>query len=67
MRFLTGLFKPKNLVLGTDFAGTIETVGKKCTIFKPGYKVFGFDDNGLSFHAQYLTLPADKNISAIPK
>ena len=67
MRFLTGLFKPKNPVLGTEFAGIIETVGKDVLSFKAGDKVFGFDDNGLSSHAQYLALPADKNIAAIPE
>lgn len=67
MRFLTGLFKPKNPVLGTEFAGTIETVGKDVQSFKPGDKVFGFNDQGLSSHAQYLVLAADKNITAIPE
>lgn len=67
MRFLTGLFKPKNPVLGTEFAGTIETVGKDVQSFKPGDKVFGFNDQGLSSHAQYLALAADKNIATIPE
>lgn len=66
MRFLTGLFNPKNPVLGTEFAGIIEKVGKDVLSFKAGDKVFGFDDNGLSSHAQYLALPADKNILSIP-
>lgn len=67
MRFLTGLFKPKNPVLGTEFAGIIEMVGKDVQSFKPGDKVFGFDDHGSSSHAQYLVLPANKNIVAIPE
>jgi NADPH:quinone reductase-like Zn-dependent oxidoreductase len=67
MRFLTGLLKPKNPVLGTDFAGTIEMVGNDVLSFKPGDKVFGFNDQGLSSHAQYLILRADKNIAAIPE
>jgi len=62
MRFLTGLFKPKNPILGTDFSGEIEAVGASVTKFKVGDKVFGFDDNGLSGHAEHLTYPAKKAI-----
>ena len=36
-----GLRKPKNIRLGTDFAGTVETVGKDVTQYKPGDEVFG--------------------------
>src|SRR5512147_48762 len=52
MRFITGLFKPKNPILGTDFAGEIEAVGSQVTKFKKGDKIFGFDDMGLGSHAQ---------------
>ena len=63
MRFLTGLFRPKNPILGTDFAGVVEAVGEKVATFKVGDKVFGFDDNGISAHAEYLTYPAKKATS----
>ena len=66
MRFLTGLFKPKNPVLGTEFAGEVEAVGAAVVSFKTGDKVFGFDDQGLHTYAQYLTLPENKAITTIP-
>jgi len=36
-----GLRKPKSPLLGTDFAGTVEAVGKDVTDFQPGDDVFG--------------------------
>jgi NADPH:quinone reductase-like Zn-dependent oxidoreductase len=40
-RMLTGHLKPKREVLGTDFSGTVESVGKRVTQFQPGDDVFG--------------------------
>jgi NADPH:quinone reductase-like Zn-dependent oxidoreductase len=67
MRFFTGLFKPKNPILGTEFAGKIEAVGKDVMSFKVGDKVFGLNDNGLSSHAQYMTILEDKALTIIPE
>lgn len=36
-----GLFKPKNLIPGTDMAGIVESVGESVTQFRPGDEVFG--------------------------
>jgi NADPH:quinone reductase-like Zn-dependent oxidoreductase len=36
-----GLLKPKNPLFGTDFAGTVEAVGKDVTEFRAGDEVFG--------------------------
>ena len=40
-RVLGGLRKPKERVLGADFAGTVEAVGKDVTHVGPGDEVFG--------------------------
>jgi len=40
-RGMTGLRKPKDERFGTDFAGTVEAVGKDVTDFRPGDDVFG--------------------------
>ncbi|GAA4415664.1 NAD(P)-dependent alcohol dehydrogenase [Nibrella viscosa] len=66
IRFFTGLFTPALSITGTDFAGQIEAVGKNVTAFKVGDRVWGFQDNGLASHAQYMTLAADKAITTIP-
>ena len=66
MRFFMGLFKPKNPILGTEFSGDIEAVGKTITSFKIGDKVFGFDDGGLSSYAEYMVISEDKALTVIP-
>ena len=40
-RVQTGLRRPKQRVLGVDFAGTVEAVGRDVTGFQPGDEVFG--------------------------
>jgi len=62
MRIITGLFKPKKQIPGTEFAGEIEAVGKSVSSLKVGERVFGFDDQGSGSHAQYMTLKENKVI-----
>lgn len=60
MRLVTGLFKPKKQIPGTEFAGEIEAVGKNVSSLEAGDKVFGFDDDGSGSHAQFLAIKEDK-------
>ena len=41
VRIFTGLWKPKNKILGADVAGRIESVGRNAKRFQPGDAVFG--------------------------
>jgi len=66
-RLLTGIFKPKKQIPGTEFAGKIEEVGKNVKSFKVGDKVFGFEEQGSGPHAQYMTISEDKALTTIPK
>jgi len=66
MRFFTGLIKPKNPILGTEFAGLIEAVGNSVKKFNVGDRVFGFDDIGLSSHTEYLCINENKALAKIP-
>jgi len=66
-RLFTGTFKPKKQIPGTEFGGKIEAVGKNVESLKAGDKVFGFDEQGLGSHAQYLTISEDKALTTIPR
>jgi NADPH:quinone reductase-like Zn-dependent oxidoreductase len=66
-RFFTGIFKPSKLILGTEFAGIIEAVGKNVSSYQVGDKVFGFNEYSFGAHAEYMTMSEDKALTTIPK
>ena len=66
MRFVLGLFNPRKIILGTDFAGEIVTTGKNIKSFNVNDKVFGFSDTGSESQAEYITT-AVENVFPIPK
>jgi NADPH:quinone reductase-like Zn-dependent oxidoreductase len=53
IRFMNGLTKPKNRILGNGLAGEIEAVGKEVKLFKRGDAVFGSTDTTFGAHAEY--------------
>jgi NADPH:quinone reductase-like Zn-dependent oxidoreductase len=67
MRFVLGLFRPRKIILGTDFAGKVIAVGKNIKSFVPNDKVFGFTDTGLESQAEYIVLKPKGNVFAIPE
>ncbi len=56
-RFVTGLLRPKNKILGMEFAGEVEEVGAGVTEFKVGDEVFGI---GRGSFAEYARAREDK-------
>jgi NADPH:quinone reductase-like Zn-dependent oxidoreductase len=66
MRFVLGLFKPRKIIVGTDFAGEVIAIGENVNSINIGDRVFGFNDTGLESQAEYLTT-VEENIFAIPK
>ena len=64
LRLSTGLFKPKNQILGADVAGVVTEVGSNVRSFKVGDKVLGRNYSGGL--ATYTCVEANK-AAKIPK
>lgn len=67
VRFWTGLLRPTKIrILGMEFSGTIESVGKAVTRFHLGDAVFG--SNGFKFgaHAEYICMAEDALLGMKP-
>jgi NADPH:quinone reductase-like Zn-dependent oxidoreductase len=62
-RLEMGLRKPKVTRLGVDYAGTVESVGRHVTQFKPGDAVFGGRAGAL---AEYVAVRADRAVALKP-
>jgi NADPH:quinone reductase-like Zn-dependent oxidoreductase len=65
MRFVLGLFRPRKIILGTDFAGKVFAIGKNVKSFCINDRVFGFNDMGSKSQSEYLTQTED-NLFSIP-
>lgn len=61
-RFAMGWRKPTDIHFGTDFAGTVESVGRAVTTLRVGDSVFGVRTGAL---AQYVTVRASR-IATMP-
>jgi NADPH:quinone reductase-like Zn-dependent oxidoreductase len=66
VRFFSGLTKPRVAVLGTEFAGVVDAIGRGVTSFAVGDRVFGFSEDRFGAHAGYLAIPEDGAIAAMP-
>ena len=64
MRMGTGLRKPKKpAVMGVDFAGTVESVGRNVQRFQAGDEVFGGRSGAF---AEYICIPEDRAVVLKP-
>lgn len=62
-RLLFGLRKPKNTCPGSDYAGTVEAIGRNVTEFKPGDEVFGVKAGAL---AEYICVNPSRAVVSKP-
>jgi NADPH:quinone reductase-like Zn-dependent oxidoreductase len=65
-RLVSGVRRPRQRVLGTEFAGEVEALGAGVSEFAVGDRVFG--STGLKFgaHAEFLSIPVSARIAQLP-
>ena len=66
MRMYFGLSKPKVNILGSEFAGEIEAIGKDVKLFKEGDQVMGYLGQRMGAYAEYVCMPADGSLAIKP-
>lgn len=64
-RLMFGLVRPRRPVLGTEFAGRVEAVGRGVARFAAGDRVFGV--SGFGAHAEFVAVPEAGAIAAMPE
>lgn len=68
IRLMLGLTRPRPSaqVLGTEFAGQVEAVGKDVTRFRPGDRIYGATGASFGAYAEYICLPEDGALAHQP-
>jgi NADPH:quinone reductase-like Zn-dependent oxidoreductase len=61
-----GFSKPKISILGSEFAGEVEAVGKEVKLFKEGDKVFGYRGQIMGAYAEYVSMAEDGTLATKP-
>ncbi len=62
-----GVNKPKVKILGSEFSGVVESIGKNVKKFKVEDEVFGYPGQSMGAYAEYLTISEKKMIGKKPE
>jgi NADPH:quinone reductase-like Zn-dependent oxidoreductase len=65
IRVLTGLVRPRARILGTEFAGVVESVGSGVRRFSAADRVFGYSRR-FGAHAELVSIPEHGLVATIP-
>lgn len=66
-RLVFGVRRPRQRILGSEFAGAIESIGKAVTKFKAGDAVFGISGLRMGCHAEYVCMPQTAAMAVKPE
>jgi len=66
VRFFRGLVRPKKRILGTEFAGVVETIGDAVTEFAIGDRVFVVNADVFGTQAEYVLVKQDAPVATMP-
>ena len=66
IRLVNGLFKPKKQILGSEFAGVVEEVGRDVKQFNKGDEVFGLTGDNFGTHTEYICIAEDGAVTTKP-
>jgi NADPH:quinone reductase-like Zn-dependent oxidoreductase len=65
-RLFTGLARPRHTILGNEFSGEVEAVGRDVTTFAAGDAVFGINIDESGSHAEYIRMPEHGTLARKP-
>ena len=65
-RFLTGIRRPRQRILGSEFAGVVEVAGPAVTEFKNGDTVFGMKPWKFGAHAEFIAVQESGPLAHMP-
>lgn len=66
-RLFSGLRKPKRPILGSEFSGIVEAVGKEVSSYKVGDRVFGLSTYKFGTHAEYICIKENGSMAIMPE
>jgi NADPH:quinone reductase-like Zn-dependent oxidoreductase len=61
-----GVTKPKINILGSEFAGEVEAIGRNVKRFRRGDQVFGYRGQKMGAYAEYMCIPEDGLVALKP-
>jgi NADPH:quinone reductase-like Zn-dependent oxidoreductase len=65
-KLYSGIGRLRTSILGSEFAGVVDSIGKAVTTFAPGDEVFGYLGQRMGADAEYLCMPEDGCVTRKP-